>query len=106
MASVSTEAGTVEDQELISAVSSWAYREYTHPSSSCYDARRFLKTSVSGGSLSIYDHLELSRGTSSVGTRTGAYTCLWIALRWSSSVVVLNTPDWDMPFVRYITTIE
>lgn len=57
------DAGTVEDQELLSAMPSKDFCEYARRCSGCYDVRQVLDMTVDGGSLSIYEHQGRSSDT-------------------------------------------
>lgn len=68
MAPLSNDFGSVEDQELLSTIPVWDYREYVRWCSACQDARLCLEMAVGGDSLYIQD-----RQGHSTDTCLGAY---------------------------------
>lgn len=66
---------TIENQELLSTMSSRDYLEYALRYSCCYDARRFMEMNVDGDILSIYD----CQGRLS-NSYVGAYGRRWRAM--------------------------
>lgn len=55
MARSSEDIGTVVDQELLTDMQIQDFQKYVRRCSSCYDARKCLKMTVDGDSLSMYD---------------------------------------------------
>lgn len=101
MSSLSREAGTRNDHELLSAVSLWNYLNYVSLCSGCYDSRRFMEMAVDGGSVSIFDHQRRLRDMCVCACER----------RWRSSSslctgIFLNMPDLNMLFVHHATKVE
>lgn len=101
LTSSSWDIGTVEDRELLFAMPSWDYCEFTSRCCGFYDARRFLEMAMDGYSLFIYD-----RQGSLKDTFIGADARRWGAMSRSRPGVLRNLSNLDMPFVCYATEVD
>lgn len=76
MASSLRVVSTIENNELLSAMPTLDYCNYTRRCSGCYDALRFLKMGVNENSSSIYDRQGRSKDS-----YAGAHVRWWRSLR-------------------------